>query len=73
MIREIVIIYGEELLGPRQAQAGGPTLVGSPVLSIDYISATMLQNAVHSFLHPQSEDEACRGDRNRLIQFQLQI
>jgi hypothetical protein len=46
-------------------QAGGPPLVGSPRLLIQYIRS--YPPYWRPFLHPQPEDAPCRGDRDPLI------
>ena len=43
-------------------QAGGPPLVGCPRLLIQYIRSYPPYR--RPFLHPQTEDEPCRGDRD---------
>jgi len=45
-------------------QAGGPTLVGSPRLLIQYIR--IYPPYRRQFLYPQPEDAPCRGDRDPL-------
>jgi hypothetical protein len=45
-------------------QAGGPPLVGCPRLLIQFIRS--YPSYRRPFLHPQSEDAPCRGDRDPL-------
>ena len=46
-------------------QAGGPPLVGSPRLLIQYIRS--YPPSWRTFPHPQPEDAPCRGDRDPLV------
>jgi hypothetical protein len=66
MFRNIVSFWGEELLAPRAT----PKLVDHPLSAVrDYlfnIFAATLQYW-KPFLHPQPENEPCRGDRDTLI------
>ena len=48
-----------------QPQAGGPPIVGYPRLLIQYIRS--YPPYWRPFLHPQTEDATCRGDRDPLI------
>ena len=58
--------HGDALLAPRpNPQAGGPPLVGSPRLLIQFIRSYPPYR--RSFLHPLPEDAPCRGDRDQLI------
>jgi hypothetical protein len=63
VFRNMVIFYGEELLAPRPT----PKLEDHPLSAVrDCIFVANL-HIRRPFLHPQSEDAPCRGDRDRLI------
>jgi hypothetical protein len=63
VFRNMVIVYGEELLAPRPT----PTLEDHPLSAVrDCIFAATL-HIRGSFLHPQPEDAPCRGDRDPLF------
>jgi len=51
-----------------EPQAGGPPLVGCPLLLTQYIRS--YPPYWRPFLHPQPEDAPCPGDRDTLIFFQ---
>ena len=57
------VFYGERLLAPcLTPQAGEPPLVGCPRLLIQFIHS--YPPYWRPFLHPQSEDALCRGDKD---------
>jgi hypothetical protein len=63
VFRNMVIFYGKELLAPRPT----PKLEDHPLSAVrDCIFAATL-HIRRPFLHPQPEDEPCRGDRDPLI------
>jgi hypothetical protein len=62
----MVIFYGEELLAPRPT----PKLEGHPLSAVRNCLFNVFAATLHirrPFLHPQSEDAPCRGDRDPLI------
>ena len=67
MIHNMIRFYGEELLAPRQPQAGEPPLVGCPRLLFLYIRSYPPYR--RPFLHPQPEDAPCRGNRDPPITY----
>jgi hypothetical protein len=72
MIRNLVSFYGEELLAPRPT----PKLEDLPLSAardclFKVFAATLL--ICRPFLHPQPEDAACRGERDRLVMESLYI
>jgi hypothetical protein len=63
VFRNMVIIYGEELLAPRST----PKLEDHPLSAVrDCIFAATL-HIRRPFLHPQPEDAPCLSDRDPLI------
>jgi hypothetical protein len=63
VFRNMVIVYGEELLAPRPT----PKLEDYPLSAVrDCIFAATL-HIRRPFLHPQPKDAPCRGDRDPLI------
>jgi hypothetical protein len=65
MFRNIILFYGEELLAPRPT----PKLEDHPLSAARDSSFNVFAAILHNwkpFLHPQSEDAPCRGDRDPL-------
>jgi hypothetical protein len=63
MIRNLVIFYGEELLAPRPT----PKLEDHPLSAVRDCLLNVFAATLHIwrlFLHLQSEDAPCCGDRN---------
>jgi hypothetical protein len=66
VVRNMVIFYGEELLASRPT----PKLEGHPLSGVRDCLFNVFAATLHirrPFLHPQPEDEPCRGDRDPLI------
>jgi hypothetical protein len=66
MIRNLVIIYGEELLALHPT----PKLEDHPLSAVRDCLFNVFAATLHihrPLLHPQPEDAPCRGDRDRLI------
>jgi hypothetical protein len=59
----MVIFYDEELLAPPP----NPKLEDHPLLAVRDCIFLATLHIRRPFLHPQSEDAPCRGDRNPLI------
>ena len=66
MFRNMVVFYGEELLARRPT----PKLEGHPLSAVGDCLFNVSAATLHirrPFLHPQSEDAPCCGNRDRLI------
>ena len=62
IIHNYASFYGEHLLAPRPTPKLGATPVCCPRLLIQYIRSCPTYRRL--FLHPQTEDAPCRGDRD---------
>jgi hypothetical protein len=65
----MVIFYGEELLAPHPT----PKFEGHPLSAVRDFLFNVFAATLHirrPFLHPQPDDEPCRGDRYPLIIYQ---
>jgi hypothetical protein len=65
MFRNIILFYGEELIGSRSTAK----LEDHPLSDVRDCLFNVFAAALHNwrpFLHPQPEDAPCRGDRDPL-------
>jgi hypothetical protein len=66
MFHNMVLFYGEELLAPRPT----PKLEDHPLSAVRDCLFNVIAATLHirrPFLHLQSEDAPCRGDREPLV------
>ena len=66
MFRNIVSLYGEELLAPRPI----PKLEDHPFSAVRDSLFNIFAATIHiwrPFIHPQPEEAPCRGERDPLI------
>jgi hypothetical protein len=65
MFRNIILVYGEELLTPRPT----PKLEDHPLSAVRDCLFSVFAATIHNwrqFLHPEPEDAPCRCDRDTL-------